>query len=159
MLRRSSAGPRRSLSFHTPIFQRTESARIPFFQQSPSPSFMGRTARPLLSTFSSRPQLLTKQNTMSMTSADASASDLDLNQLVSHFKKNVSIKDRRYRFTTYKDVFVGADAVQWMVTSGIAETRQDAVKIGLMMQEAGLIEHCVRDHEYVPLFLHKLFWF
>lgn len=35
-----------------------------------------------------------------------------------------------------------------MITSGTVESRQDAVKLGLMMQEAGLIEHCVRDHDF-----------
>lgn len=74
-------------------------------------------------------------------------SDFNLDDFVENFKKNVSIKDRRYRLTVYKNCFVGSDAVQWMVTSGAAETREDAVKLGLLLQEEGVIEHCVRDHE------------
>lgn len=84
-----------------------------------------------------------------MSLVGSSSADLDLDTLVDNFKKNVSVKDRRYRFKTYKKCFVGSDAVQWMVSSGTAETREDAVTLGLLMQEAGLIEHCVRDHEYV----------
>lgn len=73
--------------------------------------------------------------------------DLDVTQLASQFKTHVTIKDRRYRLQTYKQCFVGSEAVQWLVTSGTAETREDAVKLGLVLQEAGLIEHCTRDHE------------
>lgn len=82
--------------------------------------------------------------TMSMSTDNL---DFDLDELVENFKKNVSIKDRRYRLTTYKNCFVGSDAVQWMVTSGAAENREDAVKLGLLLQEKGIIEHCLRDHE------------
>lgn len=82
-----------------------------------------------------------------MAAVSSDNTGLDLAELIESFKKNVSIKDRRFRLQTYKNTFVGSDAVQWMVTSGTAETREDAVKLGLLMQEAGLIEHCVRDHE------------
>lgn len=87
---------------------------------------------------------------MAHASSDSFASDrdLDLDSLVDNFRRNVPIKDRRFRLTTYKDTFVGAEAVQWLVTSGTAENREDAVKLGLLMQEAGLIEHCVRDHDF-----------
>lgn len=78
-----------------------------------------------------------------------SSAELDLATLVENFKKNVTIKDRRFRLQTYKSTFVGSDAVQWMVTSGTAQTRDDAIKLGRLMQDAGLIEHCCRDHEYV----------
>lgn len=140
----SSAEAKYIPTFHAPIYQRTDSSRIPFFQRQAS-SFIDRGSRPTF-TSASRP-VPANFNTMPTMSANSSSSDLDLHDLVTKFKKNVSIKDRRYRLHMYKNVFVGADAVQWMVTSGVAETRQDAVKIGLMMQEAGLIEHCVRDHE------------
>ncbi|CAN8067138.1 unnamed protein product [Agarophyton chilense] len=74
--------------------------------------------------------------------------ELDLGELATRFKSNVSIRDRRYRLQTYKDCFVGSEAVQWLVTSGTAQSRADAVRLGLLMQEAGLIEHCLRDHDF-----------
>lgn len=74
-------------------------------------------------------------------------SELNILELTENFKKNVTVKDRRYRLSVYKDCFLGSEAVQWLVTSGTAQNRQDAVKLGLLMQEAGLIEHCLRDHE------------
>lgn len=145
MPKHSPADARRTPSFHTPIFQRIDSRKIPFFQRQTSSSPLAHGPRSSFPT-TSRPAS-PNFSTMPTMSAGSSNSELDLNELVMRFKKNVSIKDRRYRLHTYKDVFVGTDAVQWMVTSGLAETRQDAVKIGLMMQEAGIIEHCVRDHE------------
>lgn len=83
-----------------------------------------------------------------MAAVSQDKSELDLAELVQSFRRNVSIKDRRFRLQTYKNTFVGSEAVQWLVTSGTAETREDAVKLGLLMQEAGLIEHCVRDHDF-----------
>lgn len=89
----------------------------------------------------------TQPITMSSTTSNEDHKHLDLQDLVDRFKKNVPIKDRRYRLQTYKNCFVGSEAVQWLVTSGTAQTRADAINLGLLMQEAGLIEHCVRDHE------------
>lgn len=74
-------------------------------------------------------------------------SNMNLGELTEKFLKNVSIKDRRARFHTFKNCFVGSEAVQWMVSSGIAQSREDAVKLGLLMQDEGIIEHVVRDHE------------
>eukprot|EP00177_Eucheuma_denticulatum_P003913 GFKZ01007075.1.p1 GENE.GFKZ01007075.1~~GFKZ01007075.1.p1 ORF type:complete len:688 (-),score=132.43 GFKZ01007075.1:377-2401(-) len=72
----------------------------------------------------------------------------NLDELVADLKQNLAIKDRRFRLTTYKACFVGTEAVQYMVTTGVAQSRQDAVNLGLLMQESGIIEHCVRDHDF-----------
>ncbi|KAI0560228.1 Pyridine nucleotide-disulfide oxidoreductase [Gracilaria domingensis] len=85
---------------------------------------------------------------MSSAAISTEASELDLSELAARFKKNVTIKDRRYRLQTYKSCFVGSEAVQWLVTSGSAQSRADAVRLGLLMQEAGIIEHCLRDHDF-----------
>lgn len=140
-----------SPSFRTPFLQRTDSAKIPFFQRRSTfttTSHSGPSSLPssLPHHDNYRTRFLSKTvSTMSATQLDGS--NLDLNQFVESFKRNVPIKDRRWRLQVYKSCFVGSEAVQWMVTSGIARTREDAVKLGLLMQEEGFIEHCVRDHE------------
>ncbi len=81
-------------------------------------------------------------------SSEASTADLDVFELLDLFKRNVVVKDRKYRLTTYKQVFIGSEAVQWLVTSGTAQTRDDAVRIGQLLQDAGFIEHCLREHDF-----------
>lgn len=75
--------------------------------------------------------------------------DIDITELVTMFRRNVTIKDRKYRLSTYRRCFVGSEAVQWLVTSGTAQNREDGVRLGQILQDAGVIEHCLREHEYV----------
>lgn len=74
--------------------------------------------------------------------------ELDIDNLLVRFRKSVEIKDRKYRLSTYKKCFVGSDAVQWLVTSGTTETREDAVRVGQTLVDSGYIEHCVREHAF-----------
>lgn len=73
---------------------------------------------------------------------------MQLTDLVEQFKRNVEIKDRRYRLSVYKKTFVGSEAVQWLVTSGIADNRTDAVGLGQLLLDSGYIEHCLREHDF-----------
>lgn len=61
----------------------------------------------------------------------------------------VSVKDRKYHMRTYKRVFVGAEAVDSLVYSGMAATRWDAVQIGrTLARELRLFEHVTREHNF-----------
>lgn len=64
--------------------------------------------------------------------------------------KGFKVRDRRYRLKTYKNCFVGREAVTWLVEKGIAHDRTDAVYIGQDLLQSGafrhvLTEHCFRD--------------
>eukprot|EP00959_Pyramimonas_sp_CCMP1952_P198623 4154739-Pyramimonas_sp.AAC.1 len=41
-------------------------------------------------------------------------------EIASKMAAELAIADRKYFFKTYEDCFVGSDAVQWMVDSGVA---------------------------------------
>lgn len=61
----------------------------------------------------------------------------------------VSVRDRKYHMRTYKRVFVGAEAVDSLVYSGMAATRWDAVQIGrTLARELRLFEHVTRVHNF-----------
>lgn len=78
-----------------------------------------------------------------------------LDDLAEAFRKGVELKDRKYRLTTYKQCFVGTEAVDFLVSSGAAETREDAVQLGTALsEEYHLFEHVARDHGFKdePLF-------
>mmetsp|Transcript_30024 Transcript_30024/g.46504 ORF Transcript_30024/g.46504 Transcript_30024/m.46504 type:complete len:893 (+) Transcript_30024:11-2689(+) len=48
-----------------------------------------------------------------------------------------------------KNTFVGRDAVTFLVTSNMAKTRQDAVRIGqILLQQFGLFEHVSKKHSF-----------
>jgi len=49
---------------------------------------------------------------------------------------------------TYKQVFVGTEAVDYLVKSGAANSREDAVELGKALQQMNLFEHVVREHGF-----------
>eukprot|EP00977_Amphora_coffeiformis_P014618 scaffold4133_cov146-Amphora_coffeaeformis.AAC.2 len=72
----------------------------------------------------------------------------DLDAIAEAFQKNVQIQDRKYRLKTYKDCFVGKEAVDYLVNSGAAPNRLDAVELGRALQSTFLFEHVTRDHQF-----------
>jgi hypothetical protein len=82
--------------------------------------------------------------------------DASLDELAELFKKSVNIEDRKYRLTTYKDCFVGKEAVDFLISSGSANSREEAVTLGLALQtNFQLFEHVTRDHDFAD---DKLFY-
>lgn len=59
---------------------------------------------------------------------------VDFAKLVSEFKDGVSIKDRKYHMKTYKSCFIGKEAVTWLINSGWANTREEAIELGNLLQ-------------------------
>jgi hypothetical protein len=49
-------------------------------------------------------------------------------------REGVVVKDRRYHLKMYKQVFVGSEAVDFLINSGLAASRNEAVRIGLELQ-------------------------
>lgn len=73
---------------------------------------------------------------------------LPLSEVIHRFRASVDVRDRKYRLSTYHRTFVGEHAVSALVTGGVACSRQDAVRLGRELVEAGVIEHCVREHDF-----------
>lgn len=71
-----------------------------------------------------------------------------LESLESAFRSSVVIKDRKHLLSTYKQCFVGREAVDWLVASSHAASRADAVRIGRALSEIAFFEHVTRDHEF-----------
>jgi len=87
---------------------------------------------------------------MSPPSAAINANNLDqeLSDIAKAFKDNIKLEDRKYRLTTYKNCFVGNDAVDHLISSGQAPSRADAVALGQALQATYLFEHVTRDHQF-----------
>ena len=59
----------------------------------------------------------------------------------------VEIKDRRYRGNVYPQCFIGAEAVEWLAQR-IQKTRQEAISIGQMLIDSGIIHHVIDDYPF-----------
>eukprot|EP00535_Pseudo-nitzschia_heimii_P009655 CAMPEP_0197192024 /NCGR_PEP_ID=MMETSP1423-20130617/24416_1 /TAXON_ID=476441 /ORGANISM="Pseudo-nitzschia heimii, Strain UNC1101" /LENGTH=683 /DNA_ID=CAMNT_0042644833 /DNA_START=50 /DNA_END=2102 /DNA_ORIENTATION=- len=77
----------------------------------------------------------------------------DLDKIALQFKENIKLEDRKFRLKTFKQVFVGSEAVDYLIQSGAAASRQDAVELGKALQDMGIFEHVVRDHGFEDEYL------
>ena len=72
---------------------------------------------------------------------------------VEHVRAAGLIRDRRWRFRKYKNVFVGSEAVTALVQSGAAASRDAAGAQLRTALESDLIAHAVREHHFRDAFL------
>ena len=74
---------------------------------------------------------------------------MDIESKACLFYRMAVVKDRKYRFRTYRSVFVGKEMVDSMVVSGLAKNRDEAVQLGrFLAKEFNLfqsIENCVMN--------------
>ena len=68
-------------------------------------------------------------------------------------ENGVSIKDRRFQFKLFKNVFLGSEAVEWLMINERA-TREEAILMGELMLQQGIIHHVLDEHNFKdePLF-------
>ena len=55
---------------------------------------------------------------------------------------------RSYHFKTYRQCFVGSNAVQWLLSAGYAEDAAEAVQMGNDMLHLGLLNHVKHEHAF-----------
>lgn len=84
----------------------------------------------------------------------ASDEEDHLREVTQNLKKGLDVKDRRWRLRTYKQVFLGTDAVQFFLSEKYATNIADAVVLGSELMAQGVFQHCLRDHPFKnePLF-------
>lgn len=61
----------------------------------------------------------------------------------------VDIRDRKWRFSTYENCFVGSQAVESMVNEGLVENEAAALALGNRLLDDGLIAHVKDEKEFV----------
>ncbi|MEB3343007.1 mechanosensitive ion channel domain-containing protein [Okeania sp.] len=68
-------------------------------------------------------------------------------------ENGVSIKDRRFKFKLFKNVFLGSEAVEWLMVNERA-TREEAIMMGELMLQQEIIHHIFDEHRFKdePLF-------
>jgi len=74
---------------------------------------------------------------------------LHLDEKMRTFQRGVRLKDRSLRLTTYKNCFVGKEAVDLMMRYKMGITRQECVEIGRLLQKRyNLFVPMTGDHEF-----------
>ncbi|MEB3883575.1 mechanosensitive ion channel domain-containing protein [Lyngbya sp. CCY1209] len=61
--------------------------------------------------------------------------------------EGVPVKDRRFQFKIFPDVFLGSDAVEWLMVQERA-TREEAILMGQLMLEMGIIESPLNEQTF-----------
>ena len=78
----------------------------------------------------------------------------DLKAIGAMFKQNILVATHTYHFKKYQRTFVGKEAVDYMVRSNLALSREDAVFLGQrLMEELNLFHHCCFDHTFKDAYL------
>jgi len=80
--------------------------------------------------------------------SEAAEFRISIDEIAKQFKENVGLEDRKFRLKTYKQVFVGSEAVDYLIDNGTVSSRQDAVDLGKALQSMNLFEHVHRDHDF-----------
>lgn len=51
------------------------------------------------------------------------------------------IQDRKYHLQTFKQCFIGREFIDWLITRGEVDTREEGVDLGRQFIEAGVFRH------------------
>ena len=80
--------------------------------------------------------------------------ELSHTSIIKTMLQKVETKDRRYRLVLYKNCFIASQAVDVLVDEGLADSREEAVRLGrLLNSKYNLFEHVTRDHSFMDDYL------
>ncbi len=74
-----------------------------------------------------------------------SASEIE--RIIEEMKKDLEIKDRRYRLTNYSNCFIGSEAVDWLMDNQ-KWSKEEALDFGEFLQEKKIIHHVTNAHKF-----------
>ena len=70
---------------------------------------------------------------------------------------SIEVRNRQHLKRKFKNCFVGAEAVSWLLSASYAATRQEAVSIGKNLITKKLIRHVTDGHSFKDAFLYYRF--
>lgn len=81
----------------------------------------------------------------------------DLIGILSLVRTHVEIRNRSWMTRVHKNCFIGSDAVDFLVTQGFADSREQAVSIGNKMMSKKMIKHVTDGHKFKDAYLYYRF--
>lgn len=103
-----------------------------------------------------KPPMLTPPETLATAIADCGILDhtdepaeIEIQELVAQMRSSdgLDIRDRRFGLQVYTHCFVGSEAVKWLMHQQLA-SREEAIKLGQVLVERGLIHHVTDEHTF-----------
>jgi hypothetical protein len=80
---------------------------------------------------------------------EANKGDVQISDIADAMRKSIRVQRHKYRLRTYRNAFVGTEAVDFLTNFGYAYTRSEAVIVGRRLaKELKLFEHVGRKHEF-----------
>ena len=73
------------------------------------------------------------------------------------FQTAVKLRDRKYHFRTFKRCFVGSEAIDTMLSRGLASTREEAQTLGNHFLLNGWFRHVCGEHQFEDGYLFYRF--
>jgi len=83
--------------------------------------------------------------------------DLNLDEVGREMRLSIEVRNRQHLKRKFKNCFVGAEAVSWLLSASYAATRQEAVSIGKNLITKKLIRHVTDGHSFKDAFLYYRF--
>lgn len=71
-----------------------------------------------------------------------------LYEVYAKFRSIVEVKDRRYHLKKYKQCFIGEEAVHQMLMFAMVSSESQALTLGNVMMEEGLLSHVCEEHAF-----------
>lgn len=90
---------------------------------------------------------------------EANPGSVPISEIAESMRKSIRVQIHKYRLKTYKNCFLGNEAVDFLVQFGFAYSRPEAVALGRRLaRETRLFEHIARKHDFEdrPYFYHFL---
>lgn len=85
--------------------------------------------------------------------------NIDIDTLIKEMRGShgVTVKDRRHRWGTYSNCFVGSEAVKWLMRTQNLNLKE-AISIGQLLIDRGLIHHVLNKHDFKNEYLFYRFY-
>jgi hypothetical protein len=74
--------------------------------------------------------------------------DADMQGIVNLMRRHIEIRNRSWMKRVHRDCFIGAEAVDFLVTQGFADTRKAAVEMGLKMNQRKLLRNVTDSRKF-----------
>jgi len=74
--------------------------------------------------------------------------DSDLEGIKDIMRIHIEIRNRSFMRRVHRDCFLGSNAVDFLVSHGLADNREQAVEIGRKMAEKGLLRHVTDSSKF-----------
>lgn len=90
---------------------------------------------------------------------EANPGSVPLSEIAEAMRKSIRVQPHKYRLKTYKNCFLGNEAVDFLVQFGFAYSRPEAIALGRRLaRETRLFEHVARKHDFEdrPYYYHFL---